>query len=287
MDLIDLLYSDGGLARYSPPVNSSAFSQASDTLTDCPTIPSEELVKGDKQHYAVGDNGSEDLALENYGASSCCEKKRPFMGKHGSIGPNGTFPYVSKYPEVDNSLDEDVKEECFGVNADTTASIDENTYITIGKTGGPENCSPLCNANVKALEIVSPNPNFVKLEGSFQQIEGNTAYFHQGKDMSILITAHEVQVWPGLNRRTLNIYPCTSDFKRYENTPTNSQAFFKDIAYSDESFTCVAKICSLSNSHHISQFTHLIERQDPLPTSSNLPPVPNPNSAPAFPIPIS
>lgn len=209
------------------------------------------------------------------------------MGKHGSIGPNATFPYVSKYPEVDNSLDENIKEECFGANADTTASINKNTHITIGKTAGPENCSPSCNANIKALEVVSPNPNFVQLEGSFQQIEGNTAYFHQGKDMSILITETEVQIWPGSYRRTLNIYPCTSDFRRYENTPTNSRAFFKDIAHSSESQACVAKICSLSNNHNISKFTYLIERQDPIPTSLNLPPPPNPNSAPAFPIPIS
>ena len=251
-------------------MDSPAFSQASDQLTDPPTIASKELIKGTKTHFIVGDNGSEDLILNDYKATACCEKKLPFMGKHGSIGPNGKFPYVSKYPEIDGELNEDIKNECFGANTDTTASINDKTYITIGKTGAPEDCSPSCYSNIRMSEIVASKADFVKLDGQYQQIEGHTAYFHQTKDMSILITTTEVIIYPSSSKRTLNIYPCTSDFKRYENTPTNSQGFFKDIAYSNESSTCVSKICSLSNSHHISQFTHLIERQDPLPTSAGI-----------------
>lgn len=250
-------------------MDSSAFSKASDQLTDSPTIKSKELVK-DTKHFVVGDNGSKDLLLSEYEPNSCCEKKRPFMGKHGSIGPNGKFPYVSKYPEVDDEIDEDIKNECFGANADIDASINSETYITIGKTGSPEDCSPSCYSNIRMSEIVTPKASFVQFEGQYQQIEGHTAYFHQTKDVSILINTTEVVIYPGSSKRRLNIYPCTSDFKRYENTPSNSRAFFKDITYSNQSSICVSKICSSSNTHNFSKFTHLIERQDPATTSAGI-----------------
>lgn len=258
MALKDYLDDENGKTRYSPRMDGKDFETGEDALLNAKNITIQDFLKEGSENFTLGQTtDGETLRLDKY--EPCCYKKLPFIGRHGMVGANATFPHVGKYPEYKKEIPADVALKCYGPHYKITAETGSGTFITVGPTAtswspSSPQCDPSCHANILAKDIGSSLASKVKMDKVIQ-IEGNEAFFHKTSDVSILVTGTKVQIFPGSKRR-LNIFPCSSDISR----STDSNAESGDIFYAEDHFYCVEKICEKISNYNINNFTRLIEK---------------------------
>jgi hypothetical protein len=258
MPLKDYLDDENGLTRYSPRMDGKDFNSADQALLNSSSITISDFLKEDSENFILGQSkDGKTLKLDKY--EPCCYKKLPFISRHGTIGPNGTFPHVGEYPEYKKDIPHNHAKSCYGPNYKITAEASSETFITIGPTAtswnsNSDQCDPSCYPNIYAKNIGSPSASKVKIDDVIQ-IEGKEAFFHKGTDVSILVTKTKVQIFPN-QKRKLHISPCSSDISR----STESKAKSADVFYADSHYGCVEKICEKLTRYNISNFTRLIEK---------------------------
>ena len=246
-------------SRYSPHSDGSAFTNAKNMLNGESTKTSE---MDGFEFFIPGYNEADpkSLILSSYGSE--CIITGAFMAKHGSIGPNATFPHVGSYPTTDASLTDTQNTECYGQDWDITAINDNDTFLTIGPTASSWNPTdafvwPACDAKILVKDISTQDvindvnfPNII-------QIEAGTIKTHADKDLAIEITDSKVTIYPPDSKVKLNVHACQSNFKRKSKSSTPAKEVFH------ASTNCVANIINNATNpdYSTSQFTSLIEKK--------------------------
>ena len=246
-------------SRYSPHSEGSAFTSAKDMLNG-ESIKTSEMNGAEFFFPGYNEADSKALILSSYDTD--CVFTGAFMAKHGSIGPNATFPHVGSYPIPDADLTDIQKTECHGQDWDVTAINDDETFLTIGPTASNWEPSgvliwPACDAKILVKDISTQDiindvdfPNIV-------QIEAGTIKTHSDKGLAIEITDSKVIIHPPSSKVELNIHACHSNFKRKDQSSTPTKEVFHS------STNCVIDIINNATSpgYSTSQFTSLIEKK--------------------------
>lgn len=262
-DLLDFLgQNDNGYTRYSPSSNGESFTNASDLLEGSSSNIDDLIDPITSSHFYIIGSQADDktISLDSYDVD--CAAKLPFMSKHGTIGENGVFPSIGTYPKVPNGMDEAKKAECFGSDWEKTAENDEDTFLTIGATASwwdkaSTDISPVCNAKILVKEIATTTnqvsfPNII-------QLESESVSLHADQDVAIEITEQKVIIYEPSEKRNLNIYPCSSDFKLKSKSSTPAG----EVWYADSTADCIIDVISntLDHDYNPGDFTYLIEKE--------------------------
>lgn len=177
----------------------------------------------DRFYFLGSKDGDEDvLGLENGTAVDFSHYRNVFIGKKGTIGKVGelaVFPYISSLPSTEGMTPQQIT-NVFGAEAITSATPDNDTYITIG--GYAKGVTPIATQMQRIFvgDVIIVG-NFPTLEPNLLDLD-EVVLHEQGED-AIVISEGQIDIYPASIKRNINVNVCGAGLARKENTKSTGE----------------------------------------------------------------
>lgn len=217
MSRLNNILSNDRHTKYSPSLDDSDFKDLKLAIKNAEDISINELNEPNTLFLGRKANPNiNDLALEGSSISKSRSRKY-FRTFKGTIGPDGTFPYVHTPKSISNMSNAE-KETNFGsdsqyINNTTTT---DKTYITIGDHFNNINIPDSFLSSYKFRIFISnlvSSHNYITFP-NLQTLDSETLVTHNDSDKKVIeVKNNAVYIYPGKYKRCLKVYTCSNSIR--------------------------------------------------------------------------